>query len=547
MDNKIYRDIDNVKAFTKAFLNKLESLNIIEYYSNFFKEKLSSDYYSFSDIDANLAIFLSELLFEGNSKAYLYRWGAGVFVYDENEDSLIAKMDRLGLELGKKNQRAFLCFLKVNVPNQYQALYKLNGKVRFFQDHNDARTILEEELTGTFSGEIDEFFTSDMNLQIALIELEAMDEEAAIHKTRKHLLSRLTLINLDSKLKNYIPSIKKDVVLLDKRSSNASLKSDGEELGIKIARNSEYLQILFSDNEDEYKTLNRLMGWLRVVQDSPKETALVAIWSMLELLFVHENRDKNKSVIKQAIPYISHFYAKSIAIKVLKILKKHETQYEIIKKGIEDKYGSNSIGRNRNIKLEYFLYYIKKYERDVLELYSDFLMEQRYILFINSFTTVKKEKKKHPTLHLKEYILELEDRIRTDLLRAYRIRNILAHEASVNAIFFDDVYWKMVFYLQIILDDILFSINKQNKNTIEQMVMIKEESYLLYMNFLDSLAKDLQDRKDLQKKEVTGQVKDVSEDEKEQKEKNIEIYDAQRDMKQLTKFKALVDTKNLLI
>ncbi|AYV68707.1 hypothetical protein C2I06_18475 [Niallia circulans] len=534
-NKRLIKEIDIINEFIKAFLNKLESKNIIELYSIYFREHLPTDSYSYSKIDRELSMLISELLYEGNSKAYLYRWGAGVFVYDREKTTLIEKLERLGQDLGKKNLRTFKCYLQANLPNIYDFWEKLEGKIKIFKDSNEARLGLEEISQNALEKSVNDYFNIDNSLKILQIEIEAADEEAAINQARILLLTKLSLINLDKKSKVYIPSVKNRVVLLDTRSNNISIRTDNDDGdGIKIAKFSDYLHILFTANENKYKSLNRLMGWLRVVQDSPKETALVAMWSMMELLFVHDYSDKNNKVISQAKPYISHYFAKNMVVKATQILKTKEANYNLLKEKIKEEYGDVALRRqDNNIKLEYLLDYIKLHENEVLNVYDNLILEQRYIQYLNSFTTVVKERKHQAFIHLKGYILQLEENMDNDLARAYRIRNILAHEASIQSDFFEDIYEKMVFYLQIILDDILFSMIKQNKNTIEQLTMIKEESYKQYIKHLDNVAKVLLATND-DLKDKDGEVMD-------------EEKESQKTQERLDIYKGIVNTKNLLI
>jgi hypothetical protein len=485
------KNLNYISSLVKSFLNKLESEDIIKIYTTHFKDCLSEEQYNYSSLDRELSLLVSELLYEGHSRSYLYRWGAGVFIYDKEKAPFLERVDRIG-QLGRKNKRTFHCFLKVSLPKNNDFLYELTGNVRFFKDSNDAKVILEESMSNPLTSEINEYFDGDPNLKIGLVELKATDLNAALTQSANLLISRLSLFNLDKRSKSYTPSIKKNVVVYDVEGDNVELTSYGDESGIKIARTSEYLKILFSTSEEEYKTLHRLMGWLRIVQDSPKETGLVAMWSMMELLFVHDYAEKQRNVIVHTIPYISHFYVKSMVTRALTILESDSSKFEELKAKILDIYGAQAFTKDRKIKKEYFVEYINVNEAEVLKIYSDLYLHQRYIRLINSFTKIKKAEKKQIYVHLKEFIEELEQKITHDLRRAYRIRNILAHEASVHVDFFEDVYAKLTFYLQIILDDIFYSISRQNKNTIEQLVTIKRESYLLYMEYVNSLHKSLE-------------------------------------------------------
>lgn len=141
---------------------------------------------------------------------------------------------------------------------------------------------------------------------------------------------------------------------------------------------------------------------------------------------------------------------------------------------------SEAIDNSRKeVKLHYFVKFLATNKQKALDIYVDRIIEQRYICLINKYLSLRGNK-----LWLEEYLDALKGQVHSDFLRAYRMRNILAHQASVDEEFLDEIYDVMTFYLKLILDDLLYTIILQPNNSVHDLVKIKSESYEEYLKEL---------------------------------------------------------------
>ncbi|TKI72808.1 hypothetical protein FC756_00520 [Lysinibacillus mangiferihumi] len=203
--------------------------------------------------------------------------------------------------------------------------------------------------------------------------------------------------------------------------------------GLQISNNERYIKInLSSKMNNRYQGLNQLLQWCRVIQDSPKETVLVAMWSLLEFLFVTESFNKRQNILEHATPYIYHFYLKSLAWRTREILKQSSEQNMLLIKEVIKVFGEESVDASKDeVKLHYFIKFMATNKAQADEIYKDKTFEQRYIGLINKYLTLRGTK-----LWFEKYLDKLKKQVHSDFLRAYRLRNILAHQASM-----DEDFW----------------------------------------------------------------------------------------------------------
>ncbi len=65
--------------------NKLENVDIPKIYSNYLKDELGKSSLSFEIVDDLTELLISELIYEGHNKQYLFNWGKGVFITDSTK------------------------------------------------------------------------------------------------------------------------------------------------------------------------------------------------------------------------------------------------------------------------------------------------------------------------------------------------------------------------------------------------------------------------------------------------------------------------------
>ncbi|TKH46003.1 hypothetical protein C1I60_06120 [Paenibacillus terrae] len=482
-----YRKLELPLTLIRGLLNKLENTDIPRLYIELLSKELSKSKLSFEHVDEYLELLMSELLFEGHHKQYLYRWGHGVLVNDD-ENSFLKRLERIS-ELGVKNRREFECFIRLKLPDGYDGLIGTNGPLTFFSDPDRARIQIDEEHDAPQvhkDAPIIEFFKKDKH--IARMKLFATDDVAAINIARDELISTTRLFTLENRHKLYNPGNLTEALVFDVNSKKIYTEPVIEisQHGLQVTKNDKYIKINMSSKlTGKYKGLDQLLQWCRVIQDSPKETGLVAMWSLMEYLFVTDPTNKRKSIIEYTTPYLTQFYLKSLVFRCRELIKQNQAGNEALIAAVREKLGKDSIDRKTNeIKLHYLLQFIAEYKEETLSLFSGDALNQRYIGLLNKYMQLRGKK-----LWFFEYLEHLERQIDCDLSRAYRLRNILTHQAYVDKIFFEEIYERLSFYLKLILDDLLYSMSLQPDNSFHQLVRIKKESYKDYQKLIAGISK----------------------------------------------------------
>lgn len=468
----------------KALFNKLENADVPHLYSIFLIEELNKDYVSFETIDEYLCLLVSELLYEGHQKQYLEYW-CRVILYNKDV-KFFEKIERISY-LGKKNIQKFTCYITLNLPEGCDNfIYTAqNGDIKFYKNPKE----IGQGLVDSCHIEVQDkekfinYFDTDKKL--AKIDIFAVDQLSSINKAREKLIKIANLFTLENSYRLYnMGNITEGVVhnLENNKLSYVNLIDQYQE-GLFISDIETYINIsLCNQLTHKYQGLEQILQWCSVVQDSPRETGLVAMWSMMEYLFVSDYHNKRQDVITYCIPFVGLFYMKRILYKCREVLKRFKEGHALLIQEVEKTYGYNAIDRkNKEIKLHYLLHMISDKYKFIEEIYRDRVFALRQVGLIHKFL-LKRGKK----LWFLDYLLNLEKQVEKDLIRAYRIRNILAHQGLAEDDFFEDIYEKMLFYLKIILDDLLYSMKLQPEHTIQQLVCVKKETYSVYKKMISN-------------------------------------------------------------
>lgn len=478
-----YRKIELPLTLIKGLLNKLENTDIPRMYKDHLSNQLEKPTLSFEIVDDYLELLMSELLYEGHHKQYLYNWGK-VALVNGAENTFLKRLEQIS-ELGNKNRREFECFIKLKLPDGYESIIGTNGPLTFFNDPDRARILIDEEHEVPdvhTDNKVINFFDTDKH--IARMKLFATDDISALNIARDELISTTRLFTLENRHKQYNPGNISEVLVFDnkRKQINTSPHVVINQHGLHVKESDKYIKInLSSKLTGRYKGLDQLLQWCRVIQDSPKETGLVAMWSLMEYLFVTEPTNKRKNVIEYTTPYIMQFYLKSLVFRCRTLIKENQTANNALIDAVKSSFGNESIDRNE-VKLHYLLQFVAEKKDIAFPLFETDSINQRYIGLLNKFMQIRGTK-----LWFFEYLKELEKQIECDLSRAYRLRNILTHQAYVDKVFFEEIYEKSSFYLKLILDDLLYSMSLQPDNTLHQLVRIKKESYNDYQKLVSGI------------------------------------------------------------
>lgn len=467
----------------ESLLNKMESTNILKIYNEFLKTNVFKAKYG--QIDRYVELLAGELLHEGHSKQYLFGWGEENLVF--NSKSFSDRLDNL-LKIGKKEIKQYECIFELCIDRihlTFPPLYKSEGNVVFVESRKMELNRLKDLIKqGDVIG-VGDFFTRDG--QLARVTVKAVDIYSAVDEAKRRLISITKIFNLHPKFTRFDPSIGEYLVIYTEHDKKITYFHDKAKQDVlTLGESIKLFEIKTTTlTEESYKGLDQLLQWCRVVQESPKETSIVAMWSMLEFLFASEQKDKFGAVLKYSKAYIAHYYAKSLLNRTNKLLRKDSTSYNNLKNALNT-YKPNSLTTAGNIKLECLFEYVTENESLVQSIYQKDTIGKRYISLIKMLTTIKSSKGKEPKrVWLLHFLEQVEMQVISDLQRAYRVRNILAHQALSEGDHLDDIYNKLIFYVQIILNNVIYSMKKQPYNTIQQLNELKFITYENYRRGID--------------------------------------------------------------
>lgn len=531
-------NLRNIKTILFALLSKLESEDVPKLYSQFLMNELSKDTLGFTAVDNLTELLLSDLFYEGHTKNYLYRWGQSNFIHG-TEPNFINRIDKIS-NLGKKNYRTFECYFIIKLPNgkEYDFLYDNHGSDEIVFYRNFQEISSNQKINNIPAGKLAEFISvesqgaQEPEKQISKIKLQATDNLSAGELAKKRLISFTKFFQL-SKTKNreFEDSIQNTVIIIDGDNHHITEVSN-KRTGLKLANHCNILSILLSPQANQkYQGLSQILQWYRIIQDSSRESGLVSMWSLLEFLFVNDHTDKRNIVITNVNRYILHYYAKSIAKRcddVLCLEKKRykeltntvkqkireeseaalkenkkvegkneghlevtepkvQKQTEKLKEPVqkEEEKNKEELEQNQEIHIDLsdILHFLCNFKSEAERIYKKQSIPIRYIGLLEQAFIGKKDKLCRWVTYLNDY----EEKLKRDLKRAYRIRNMLAHQAFIEDDTFDDTYDKITFYVKVILDDLLFSMSKQPFLSIKQLIILKKISY---ENFRDKLKRD---------------------------------------------------------
>ncbi|WP_350343891.1 hypothetical protein PRVXT_000252 [Proteinivorax tanatarense] len=486
-ESRKIRKVEEVERIIQVFNNKLGRKPTIDWHVDGLQELLNNEKTRYSQVDESLELLVSELLHMGHSKKHLYSWGAGVFIYEQDSD-FESRLLRIK-DLGKHNKREFECCLKLSLPSHkdYNFLNSNSEEsIINFKNNSYLKEKIEEYTLE--ENKINDFLSEEEGLSFAIVKVEALDNCAAASRARELLESRVKLFRLDKKLQTYNESIKKEVMVIDISGKRVNLLPIlPEEPKLVVDNVNNYIQLLITQESEYSSEIIRLLEWIRVVQESPKETAFIAIWSLLEFLFNHDSfTGKRQSVIDYSIPIIGSSYAKKSLNRTLQRLKVGRENGILFKKmnsQIEDSFEV----RRKKIKKHVYLAFFNDKGDKAASFYTGKVIETRYIRLMSQMLQVKKVGKKR-CVFLLDSIERVEKQVENDLSRIYRVRNMLTHEAKVPIYLMEEVYEKMVFYCKILLEDILYTWFQERCSSLSQVVTIKRKSYIEYKKNLQKIS-----------------------------------------------------------
>jgi hypothetical protein len=450
---------NDIMKYISSFSKKLDYTDFIGLHIDILCEIFNKERPSYDAIDKVLSSLLTELVYEGHSMRYLFKWGLTTFIHEFRDFN--AKINSVRA-LGSRNERKFEIYFKLSFPKK--EFYETPGlDITFLRENTHEKTAIAE-------------FLSDATKEKAVVNIDAVDMFDALEKARDKLLNTLLLSNLLEPNTNYNPNIAKEILIYDVTKEVLTIEKYEENISPKIRLSNLQCYFLASskkNNTDTKESLARALHWCRVANYSPDEGKFLALWSVFEYLLSGHSDKIIQLIVRFFIPFSGLYYCKR-KVTLLQDLMKDDngTEYKVLTETISKEF------RQRNLRLGDFFNYVYNNAGTIEATFEDNDLLLRKLRWVSGCLSDRKI--------LVNSINGLEQKISSDLLRMYRLRNMLAHRAHVEEKTLESNLRWLVFYLQVLLENLLYIFEKRSDFTIEEILLAKEQSYQNYKNKLNS-------------------------------------------------------------
>lgn len=469
-DEKGFLLLKEIRKLVSSFSKKLDNINFINVHIDILCEVLKKERIIYDSIDNVSVSLLSELLYEGHSRRYLYTWGLANFLHS-TEPNFFTRLNEIK-KLGKKNKRLFRVYFKVTLPKLRIYDEFSSTEIRLFKDDYRVGEDENDDIT-----EINNLL-NDTTVDKAVVNVSALDTFSALELAREKITSVLLLSNLMENTQLYNPNIGNEVVVLD-LSSRRIEKVKFEDFGssIRIANLVSYFSKSLSEeseiNQETKDSLSRALHWCRIANYSPEESRFLALWGVIEFLLSAHSNKIIQPIVECFIPFSGAYFVKKYVYQIQTIMENDSNEkYSQLKANVLREYNQP------DLRLGEFLEYIYKNTDKVIEKFDSNDLLTRKVRWLAGSLNERKL--------LYSAIRNLEHKVTADLFRMYRLRNMLAHRAHVGEETLEANLRWLVFYLQIVIDNILFIYGRRPEHTIEEILMAKRLSYESYKKNLSN-------------------------------------------------------------
>lgn len=433
---------------TMPFLDKLVDSLVAE---------LGGKQAKYHTIDHLTLELLNELKYQGHSSEHLYRWGAGVFVYDPEVDFLL-KLQRLK-DLGEGCRRSFTCVFKLVLPDGFSIP---GSPALMFEDALPHE--LESEAAGRFASP---------EVCYAVAGEEACDRFAAARAARRRILNLVSLYCLHEPA--YEPNMSRDALVVDKGGERPPIIIKAyREVGLISLRT---LPIFFkmaaesqkgNCNRDTTECIRRVLHWCRVASDSPLEGRYLALWAALEFLLSGRTAQILPSIVESLPAFVCSYYPKSGARDLWHGIRKGPVGASI-PNALTERFVVEQGGPVEKIDEAAFLKTLLDEEsrwEGALQYNDGALRHMRWW----------KAALQDRSIPLKR-INGVEQLVQFDVCRMYRLRNLLIHRAPVRLAEVEENLSRLAYYVSRAIDQSLFFFQTNPGYSIDQLLFGGRKDY----------------------------------------------------------------------
>ena len=409
-----------------------------------------------------------ELINLGYTKQYLYAFFRSIFVFAGNVSMTFNSRYEIWESLGNKQNE------------QFKVIYELIGSSFQFPYFKKTDSTKYEHVTRHFNSRLPsdikpavrEFLEEKIKfdeLNLISIKTQSLDYYKAVEVSRAKLAHDLDIYHLGFS-NNTIKIGTKAVVIGSNNTSKSSILPSNYQIDGYIRGSKTIFETLLKKfrkikrNRVNDETLDKLISairYLRIGSESPElETKLLNYWIGLEYIFTSFNNDEK--TIDRIINYFPVCH--SVIYPKRNLYGFHKTL---------ERLNVSSRIRTYNKSLKY-LKRVSTYENEILPNTNSELLKFRanfYKGWVDNPENITSAIEKH------------KQNLKWNLIRLYRIRNSIVHNAAVTNTIYSNVS-HIKYYLTFILNSILeylsttpFDVNHDNKITIEDYFITQDIIY----------------------------------------------------------------------
>lgn len=461
----------------KSLQKKLQTQNLSCQYVACLQNQLS-----YSEVDALIEAFVSDLLYIGYSLNYLNEWYVGSLrdgqfyeaLENKNITFYIRKLEELN---GRKNT------YQVIVPYQVKSDSQKDMASQLLKKHFEIKT---KEVFAEFSTEWD---WKEENY--ACKEYQAADYYKAIGMAKKEFSTDKELFSMWQNVTDVIrENVRIGCISSGKLIKQDIRKVDNTKLINYFDKNRMEQLNTFIELKDKMKnadvdTLERVLHTLHTAKGYNVQNRFLNFWSALEYSIYPFPKN---SIIEKARTVVAESFTLFYIKNKMNIFWER-LSYTMEKKGAETEHPKckefmDSCKGEKDFdtfKVVEFLQDSDKYEEVLADISFHIVLERKMRELIMLVTEPKK---------LKKAVSEYHDSIVHDLDCVYRLRNQLIHSAKSMDDSLEHISLRLYRYVNSIVATILYYKRHNPKVSIVEILNSLHNTYEVYMEHLDKVGKD---------------------------------------------------------
>lgn len=471
----------------KSIMKKLESKSIVKIYIDVIKKEVLS----YGEVDKLLDSFVSELLYQGYSLKYLKDWYLNDIKPlmnnpDLEEKDIINALDEIGnLACSRKK---FYAIFPCRLPKELQ------------RELEEQREIKIRNLLIISGGNVINEISGDIRMEergrYLYTEVMSCDKYKAVEIIKNSVEGYTEIYKLlSNNSKSIISERAAFYISSDEKSWERITVEDALDMGVRLVALSKQdkgdiedliiLRRTLNNHDGEYYDITIIERTLEIMKNALELSSanrLLNMWSALEYLSTYYYRDKIIERIRCLIPrVICLYYIKNKMNILWDRMKYHRYKGDL-------EYVNlfvDSVAKEQN-RLEFDRVKFAKFimDRDsagkLCRQFSRNTIIQREIAELNGLLNNKEG------VALTS-IQELNELIKQDLNRIYRVRNKLVHSGSKIPENIDIFTYRLHRYVNVLISVLIYHIKKNQKLTITEILYSLMESYDWYMEFIAKL------------------------------------------------------------